>query len=87
MKIGWIIISIAFIALIGIGINLIRKRNAEYSNRINEKLEIDINIFNETKNMSWGDTCLIINSKVNNLVEREALKERILVLRKMKGLI
>lgn len=85
MKLEWIVIAIAVIALVGIGINSIRKKNAEYNDKINKSLDMDIDMFNQTKEMSWGDACLVINSNVSDLVEREALKDRILMLRKMKG--
>lgn len=85
MKPEWIVIIVAGIALIGMGIRSVRKNNAEYSEKVNVSLDMDIEVFNETKEMSWGDACIVINSKANDLVEREALKDRILALRKLKG--
>jgi hypothetical protein len=85
MKPEWIVIAVACVALIGIGIKSVKSKNAEYNDKLNKSLDIDIDVFNETKEMSWGDACLVINSKANDLVEREALKDRILALRRLKG--
>lgn len=69
--------------------NLINKffKNKNKKIDIRDNLDEVIDIFNETKEMNWQNTCLIVNSKSKDIQTRELLKNKILSLRKIKGII
>lgn len=93
MKIEFIIVTIASVFLIVSFMKVIKRKDEKSNKVMNEKLKVmngnlnrDIELFNITKDMSWDETCLIINAKAKDLSERENLKERILALRRLKGI-